>query len=280
MTTPNIAQNAFVLAPFPADGPLHADWNAVDVLTSHGDVRGRYIAGFANSDRCVEAALRLRYEVFNLELGEGLPASVTTGLDRDELDAQMSHLVLLEAATHNVVGTYRMQTAVHALKNRGLYSARQYDVTALEPYLPRAVELGRACLAREHRILSAIMQLWLGIGAFMNRYDQHYLFGCSSITTIDPGDGWRAMKTIRENGCLHPELWLPARPPFSCGDPNREFAPDLGDALRLPKLFRTYIRLGARVISEPTIDAEFGSVDFLVMIDGREVTLSSLDVLK
>jgi len=280
MNPPKVAHPTSSLAPFPATGPLQADWNAVDLLTLHADVRGRYIAGFANSDRCVEAALRLRYEVFNLELGEGLPESVTTGLDRDELDAQMSHLVLLDAATHHVVGTYRMQTATHALEHRGLYSSRQYDLAALEPYFPRAVELGRACLAREHRALSAIMQLWLGIGAFMNRYDQYYLFGCSSLTTTDPDDGWRAMKTIRENGYLHPDLWLSARAPFSCGDPQREFAEDLGEALRLPKLFRTYMRLGSRVISEPTIDTDFGSVDFLVMMDGREVSLSSLDVLK
>ena len=266
-------------APYESEAK-HTRWNDVDVLQLPFDRAGRYIVGFAHSDRCLDAALRLRYEVFNLELGEGLSESVTTGLDRDELDAQMTHLVLVDAQSHEIVGTYRMQTASHALAHRGLYASRQYDLSAFEPYIPRAVELGRACLAKNHRMLPAIMQLWLGIGAFMNQYDQWYLFGCSSLTSTDPDDGWRAMKTIREKGYLSPNLFLPARARFSCGNPQREFDTDLGEELRLPKLFRTYMRLGCQVISEPSIDTEFGSIDFLILMDGREVTLSSLDVLK
>ena len=49
---------------------------------------------------------------------------------------------------------------------------------------------------------------------------------------------------------------------------------------KLPKLFRTYIRLGTKVISEPAIDLEFGTVDFLVLQDGKKFTFSQLDVLK
>ncbi len=279
MNEADTARTTLRIAPYQGEAE-RARWNDVDVLQLPTDRASRYVVGFAHSDRCVDAALRLRYEVFNLELGEGLSESVTTGLDRDELDAQMTHLVLADAQSREIVGTYRMQTATHALAHLGLYSARQYDLTAFEPYIPKAVELGRACLAKNHRVLPAIMQLWLGIGAFMKQHDQWYLFGCSSLTSTDPDDGWRAMKTIREKGYLNPNLFLPACGPFACGDPQREFSADLGDELRLPKLFRTYMRLGCQVISEPSIDIEFGSIDFLILMDGREVTLSSLDVLK
>ena len=57
------------------------------------------------------------------------------------------------------------------------------------------------------------------------------------------------------------------------------YAPDLGNAIPLPKLFRAYMSLGAQVISEPALDREFGTVDFLVMLDGHWVALSKLDVL-
>ena len=255
-------------------------WNTTDFLALPRNPKDRYWVGFANSDRCVEEAQRLRFEVFNVELGEGLQESISTGLDRDEFDDQMTHLVLMAPATGRIVGTYRIQTVRYALQHKGIYSAQEFDLSAMGPYLDTTIELGRAYLAADHRSYGAILSLWLGIGAFMNLYEQKYLFGCSSLTTQDPDDGWRAMKTIREKEFLHPDLFMPATERYSCGAPTREFDSDLGDALALPKLFRTYMRLGAQVISEPAIDREFGTVDFLTMMDGHKVTLSPLDVLK
>jgi putative hemolysin len=255
-------------------------WNQVDVVTFPGQPDGAYVAGLACSDRCVREAQRLRYEVFNVELGEGLTESAVTGLDQDAFDRQMSHLVLLERATGAVIGTYRVQTASHALKHNGLYSAGEYQLDGLAPYLDQTIELGRACIAGDHRRFAAVLALWLGIGGFMNMHGQRYLFGCCSLTSTDPDDGWRAMKTIRANGHIHRTIMLPAKEPCSCGPASREFDADLGDALRLPKLFRAYVRLGAQVISEPAIDREFGTVDFLVFLDGYGVTLARLDVLQ
>ena len=48
--------------------------------------KGRYVVRFARTSEEVEAALKLRFEVFNLELGGGLASSFLTGRDRDELD--------------------------------------------------------------------------------------------------------------------------------------------------------------------------------------------------
>ncbi|HYP27347.1 MAG TPA: GNAT family N-acetyltransferase [Blastocatellia bacterium] len=73
----------------------------------------------------MDAALRLRFEVFNLELGEGLESSFQTGRDSDEFDETCHHLVVYETARGEVVGTYRMQTSEMARAARGLYSAGQ-----------------------------------------------------------------------------------------------------------------------------------------------------------
>ena len=64
------------------------------------------------------------------------------------------------------------------------------------------------------------------------------------------------------------------------GERAADVDPKLGPALKLPKLFRTYLRLGALVVSEPAIDREFGTVDFLILMDGKEVALSRLDVIE
>lgn len=117
----------------------------------------------------------------------------------------MSHIVLYDTATKRVVGTYRVQTIEHAMKHAGIYSSQLFVFKGLESFYPRTVEVGRACLAQDHRDLAAIITLWWGLGEYMNLFGQQYLFGCCSLTTQDPDDGWRAMKTLRQRGHLHPK---------------------------------------------------------------------------
>ncbi len=254
-------------------------WNTCDIAVFPLKGRDDYRVGVVRSDRALEDVLRLRYEIFNLELGEGFSQSFLTGLDCDAFDTQMTHLVLMHASTPRIVGTYRLQTVNHALATGGLYCAQEFDVAPLEPYYNLAVESGRACIAKDHRSFAAVLTLWLGIGAFMNLYQQRYVFGCCSLTTRDPDDGWRAMKTILTKDYLHPQIRIKATPKCSCGQPERLHDPDLGPGIALPKLFRVYMSLGAKVISEPAIDHDFGTVDFLVLLDGYQVALSGLDVL-
>ncbi len=55
---------------------------------------GRYLLRFAQNARDLDAVLKLRFEVFNLELGEGLQSSFRTERDRDEYDLQCHHLIV------------------------------------------------------------------------------------------------------------------------------------------------------------------------------------------
>ncbi|MBI5155197.1 GNAT family N-acetyltransferase [Candidatus Poribacteria bacterium] len=254
---------------------LHGRRQDVDILRVPTPLNVFYEVGFAVSPRSIERALRLRYEVFNKELGEGLMASHVTGLDLDPFDGQMAHLVLYHRSTHSIVGTYRLQTVEHALATGGLYSAQEYDFDGHEPEFAHAVECGRACIARDHRSLPALMLLWRGISAFLHLYEREWLFGCCSLTTSDADDGWRAMKTLRAEKNLHESLFLRAREHGSCGDASREFDPAIGGAIKLPKLFRAYLRLGAKVVSEPCLDRAFGTVDFLILMDASGTTIQA-----
>ncbi len=260
--------------------PLEEIRGAADFVFLPENKDSRYLVGFAISPKGTEQAFRLRYEVFNLELGEGLSDSHATGLDRDEFDDQMSHLVLVERATGSVIGTYRLQTVRQALSARGIYSAQEFDLGPLEPSFDRLTECGRACIAEGHRNFRTVYLLWAGIAAFLNLYSQSHLFGCCSLTSIDPDDGWRAMKTVRRKGHLHPDLRLSALPQCSCGPADREHSPEIGPEIPLPKLFKAYMSLGAKVVSEPAIDRQFKTVDFLVLLDTHRVHMSSLDLVK
>lgn len=230
---------------------------------------GPYEVRFARDAADLEAVLRLRFEVFNRELGEGLGESWATGLDRDAFDAVCHHLLLVEAGSGAVVGTYRLQTAEQARAGAGLYCAGEFDLAPLESIVTRGVELGRACIAREHRQGSALFALWRGLAAYLSWSQKRFLFGCCSLTSQDPCEGlalWRWLEReghLREGPLVQPHANLACR-----ADPSRP-APEVA----LPKLFGTYLRYGARVVSYPALDREFKTIDYLVVLDARALPL-------
>ena len=272
-------QNRLRVQKLKAAGDLQDQWNRADVLALPEHFHKRYLVGFACSRRCVEMALRLRFEVFNLELQEGLEESFATGLDEDKFDEQMTHLVIIEKKTGRVVGTYRLQTMHQALARKGSYSAQEYDLSPLKPYFDRLLECGRACLAKDHRSFPTVMLLWTGISEFMQIFSQQYIFGCCSLTSTDPDDGWRAMRVLRKQSHLHFKFFLSPLETHLCGPSSREFDADLKGSIALPKLFSAYLRLGGKVISEPALDRAFGTVDFLVLVDRSQVNLASVGII-
>src|SRR5262249_18743404 len=84
--------------------------------------KGPYVARLVSKQRDVLPALRRRFEVFNLELNEGLASAFTYGHDIDEFDSICDHLVVEHIPTRRVIGTYRLQTGDKACKNFGYYS--------------------------------------------------------------------------------------------------------------------------------------------------------------
>src|SRR5690242_13608906 len=73
-----------------------------------------YVTRLARSEDEVRAAQSLRFEVFNLELNEGLEQSHATGLDEDPFDAVCDHLIVEHLPSATTVGTYRLQTGDNA----------------------------------------------------------------------------------------------------------------------------------------------------------------------
>jgi putative hemolysin len=231
---------------------------------------GRYVARFARTPAELDAAAMLRFEVFNLELGEGLAGSFQTGRDWDEFDEHCHHLLVLETETDRVIGTYRMQTGEMAARGKGFYSAGEFDFSGLPSnVLHNAVELGRACIAQAHRNTSVLFLLWQGLAAYLLHNRKRYLFGCCSLTGQDAQEGWRAMELLKEQGHLHPQVLLPPRPGFECTADAKDVA--AAPVVKIPRLFRTYLRYGAKVCSPPAIDRQFKTIDFLVLFDVAEM---------
>ncbi|HEY8901315.1 MAG TPA: GNAT family N-acyltransferase [Chthoniobacterales bacterium] len=224
----------------------------------------RYATRLATTHREVEAALRLRYEVFNLELNEGLESSHATGQDEDAFDPVCDHLLVTDETTGAVVGTYRMQTGPMARQHLGYYSEQEFDFAPYEPIRPELVELGRACVHRDHRTLRVVSLLWRGIADYAAAHHARYLIGCSSLTSQDAALGHATFHQLAKSHLAAPDLRTtplpeytlpPAEPPPACPAP--------------PKLLRAYLSLGAKICGPPAIDRAFRTIDFLTLMDCR-----------
>lgn len=231
-----------------------------------GIVEGRYAVRFARTLDELDAVLKLRFEVFNLELGEGLATSYETGRDIDAFDAVCHHLIVIDQRTDEIVGTYRMQTWEMASRHSGFYSATIFDLDALpEEVLYNAFEVGRACVALAHRNTQVLFLLWRGMALYVNANRKRYLFGCSSLTSQDEREGRTVLAYLEDHGHLHPTLAVTPQPGYACGDET--LTPDPDVRVKLPKLFRIYLRHGAKVCGPPAIDRQFKTIDFLMLFD-------------
>jgi len=224
---------------------------------------GVYRLRFAESLEDLEAAYRLRFLVFNLELGEGLETAYEHGYDTDEFDAVCDHLIVEHCRTHEVVGTYRLQTGTCAARNLGYYSAREFDFTPYESLRGAIVELGRASIHREHRSFQVLSLLWRGIAAYAKGRQARYLIGCSSLTSQDPQVG-SAMYHSLQRHLVEPKFRTTPLPDY---DMPLLPAESTVASVQPPKLLRAYLSIGANICGRPALDREFKTIDFLTLLD-------------
>lgn len=219
----------------------------------------RYAIRIAETPRQIAEALRLRHEVFNLELGGKVDAP--GAIEFDEFDARCKHLVVLCRQTGRVVGTYRLLTLETAGTYDAFYSSGEFTTETLpEALLKNGIEIGRACIAREHRNTKVLFLLWKGLLEFLKASNKRFFFGCCSIFTGDERAGAAAYAELTPYLSTRYRL-QPRRDAIDVSVNNE------GVHVRLPSLFEMYLRLGAEVCGPPMIDRAFGTIDFFVVFD-------------
>jgi putative hemolysin len=88
------------------------------------------------------------------------------------------------------------------------------------------------------------------------------MMGCCSLPSLDAGRGHAVYKSLK-NYMIEPHLvTVPTEKyalPFVKSEREEEVRP--------PKLLRAYLTIGAKICSEPAIDWEFKTIDFLTLLD-------------
>lgn len=222
----------------------------------------RYVVRLAATEQELLAAFRLRFKVFNLELNEGLDSSYVDGCDQDFFDEICQHLIVEDTASGAIVGTYRMQTGPRAAQNHGYYSEREFDFSPYEPIRGEVLELGRACVHRDHRKFEVLNLLWKAIATYADEEGVRYLVGCSSLSSQDPALGI-AMYQALSPYLVQESLRTNPHSAFACSSQERSLLANAVPA----RLLRAYLAIGAKICGPPAIDREFKTIDFLTLLD-------------
>lgn len=238
--------------------------------------KGDYAMRKADSLEEIQLAQKLRYEVFNIELGEGLVSSSQVKRDEDPFDVHCEHLIVEYIPEHKIVGTYRLQTGEMAAAGIGYYSAQEFDLTPYEKYRHKILELGRACIHADHRKRKVLKLLWRGIAKYAFAHKSRYLIGCSSLTSQDSNEGWSLYRKLSVDYLVPEKLRTQPLPDFQL-EPESERTVEV----KCPKLFATYLSLGSRIAGPPAIDREFGTIDFFTLFDFKKMrTTGALSFIK
>jgi putative hemolysin len=244
----------------------------------------RYTLLLSTDPALIEAAQRLRHDVFTSEPGFAL-AGATDGLDADRFDEHCDHLLVREDNSGELVGCYRMLPPPGAIAAGGLYTATEFNVEGLDSLRPSLVEMGRAVVREDHRNGAVVLLMWAGILAYLDRCGYDYVTGCVSVPVQGcqdevPGSEIRGVRDFVRRRHAAPAQYTvhPYRPVTISGRGLDDIDPPA--RVSMPALMRGYLRLGAQICGEPAHDPDFGVGDFPALLDKRRADTRYLNRLR
>ena len=240
---------------------------------------GKFLVKFAENAAEIEAAKRLRYNVFVAEQGHLQQKDGAITIDEDDFDRYCLHLIVVERQNNEVIATYRVHPGKVAMHGLGFYSEQEFELKGLEKIADKAVEVGRSCVKAEYRNGAVVALLWAGMAAVHERTCCHYLLGCVSLPTTDPVIGKAVCEFLRNKGDVFThELQVTPKAGFTMPEPEPDKVLEYTQGARknelrqwMPPLLKGYLRLGAKFGEQPVLDREFGAIDLLVLFNFDEI---------
>lgn len=238
----------------------------------------KYEVKFADKNIELLAVHRLRYRVFNIELGARTSNdNHKKECEIDAFDDSSKHLILIDKENpdplNNVVGVYRLLPQKMANSGIGFYSACEYNLDVFIKNSRKILELGRSCIAKTHRGGVALAMLWHALSEYIELNQIEVLFGVASfqgtdISKISHGISYLHHKFLAPKelrAIVHKDGGV-AMDIIPICDINRVVAMQ-----QIPPLIKSYLRLGGRVGQGAYIDKEFNSIDVCMVLDLKKV---------
>lgn len=219
---------------------------------AHLLLKGRYRARLAQSQNDLAMAQRLRTLAFGTEQ-----------TDQDQFDPVCAHILIEDMREGGqIVCCFRMLTMEDGSEIGQSYSAQFYDLSALEGFQGRMVEMGRFCIHPDWTDPDILRVAWGAMTAYVDQKGVEMLFGCSSFAGTETKEYLDAFAMLKHRH-LAPKRWLPR---VKAPDVFRFAArlrrrPDVKKAMmRMPPLLRTYLMMGGWVSDHAVVDRHMNTL--------------------
>jgi len=243
--------------------------------------KDNFLIKTAENDEEVYESLRLRHHVINREMSG--PAQNCT-IDFDRFDQLSDHLLIIDRASNSISATYRLTCSLHA---KDFPSEKEFDISRLLKKKGIKLEIGKSCLARPYRNTNMVGMLWSGLEEYCRAADVRYIFGCSSVMTIDPlriamlhrffSDRYAAPEDLRAFARGGYRLKLIEKYVDEIGR-SKDLSNYSAVEATLPSLMKSHLLAGAVVCGEPALNVEQKCSDFLTLLDIRKWNKPYIDV--
>lgn len=189
--------------------------------------------------------------------------------DVDEFDHICDHLIITCNETGHVVGTYRILSSE---TTDTFYSETEFDLSQVKNLSGTKIELGRACIDPYYRNGYVIDLLWRGIAKYIQKTNAKYVFGCSSVKTMSPHIAFALCSYLNDKNYSADEYGIAPIGKYKMHYDQDSLMHIEDIESYIPTLLKSYLKAGARVISEPALDAEFKCIDFFTVIDVKNLS--------
>jgi putative hemolysin len=208
-----------------------------------------------------DRVLEFRSKIFSEVYG------ITPEQDRDAWDDVCWHVIAVDA--DRIYGCYRAIQDTEL----GFYSETEFDFGNLNIPRNQILEVGRAAVAPDAKSMMVITKLWSALMELADQQGCRFILGPSSIGLSQGTDRLSSLRHHwrEEFGYLNRSHVIPKNPLLLDA---------IGfDDFRIPNLIKVYLKMGAEIAGDPSVDPVFGTADFMTVLDVDRVNQRWLDRL-
>ena len=227
--------------------------------------KAKYAARLAENLQDVQSAQKLRCLAFNMRS--------ENGLDQDRFDDICAHMLIEEVATGALVCCFRLLHLNGGSDIEKSYSAQFYELSALQSFDGKLVEMGRFCIHPQNQDPDILRVAWGALTQFVDAQKVDFLFGCTSFRGTDTKAYLDAFAMLRDKH-LAPKRWLPrvkAPDVFKFAARLRR-QPDVRLAMRhMPPLLRSYLLMGGWVSDHAVVDKHMNTLHVFTGVEVGQI---------
>ena len=236
---------------------------------------GRYSVRLASSEKEIQAAQKLRYEVLFKESGGLITREMlNTEREEDEWDHVACHVVVVDSSLDNqVVGTVRLVSNQALDEGQSFYTELAFDLSGLKNNYTRVLELSRACVSPEGRGGAILMLIWKFTMQFIEQNHYQVLFGCASFKGTDYLHHTEILSYLYDKH-LASDALMPRAKNSVQSVAIKDFSQTPGKGKergKVPTMLRGYLKIGARISDHAVIDPIFNTTFVAIYVDANEM---------